>query len=108
MGYKTKEERNDYIKNWRLKNLEEQRRFGRKKNWKRYGIVDIEQANLLWNNATVCDICGLTSEKLCVDHCHKTNKIRGILCTKCNQGLGLLNEDPELLRKAAEYVILKT
>ena len=108
MGYKTKEERNEYIKNWRLKNLEEQRGLGRKKNWRRYGITDIEQADLLWNNATACDICGLTPEKLCVDHCHKTNKIRGILCTKCNQGLGLLNEDPELLRKAADYVILKT
>lgn len=40
----------------------------------------------------------------CLDHDHKTGKIRGFLCPKCNQGLGLLNDSPELLEAAAVYL----
>lgn len=39
-----------------------------------------------------------------VDHCHITKKKRGILCRKCNTGLGMFNDDPEQLRRAAKYI----
>lgn len=39
-----------------------------------------------------------------VDHDHKTGKIRGMLCHNCNRALGLLKDDPNLLRKAADYL----
>ena len=39
-----------------------------------------------------------------VDHCHKTGKIRALLCTACNTALGGFKDDPNLLRKAAAYV----
>lgn len=39
-----------------------------------------------------------------VDHCHSEGKVRGILCTQCNQGLGLLKDDPEIIRRAARYL----
>lgn len=42
--------------------------------------------------------------KLCVDHCHKTNKIRGLLCKDCNTAIGLLEENVEAFHRAAEYV----
>lgn len=39
-----------------------------------------------------------------VDHCHTTNKIRGLLCSKCNHALGLLNDDISLFQNAIEYL----
>ena len=40
-----------------------------------------------------------------VDHCHKTNKIRGMLCNHCNRGLGHFRDDPELLEFARIYLL---
>ena len=39
-----------------------------------------------------------------VDHCHKTGKIRAILCAKCNPGLGYFDDDIEKLQRAIEYL----
>lgn len=60
----------------------------------------------------VCKICGeegflmnrRVKSALNVDHCHKTGTIRGMLCHNCNRGLGLFQDNPELLRKAADYL----
>jgi hypothetical protein len=43
-------------------------------------------------------------ERLALDHDHTTGEFRGFLCQKCNQAIGLLNDSPELLRIAAEYI----
>ena len=51
-----------------------------------------------------CVICG-SEEELVVDHCHKTNKIRGMLCNHCNRGLGHFRDDPELLEFARIYLL---
>lgn len=50
-----------------------------------------------------CVICG-SNEKLVIDHDHKTNKIRGLLCNHCNRGLGHFRDDPMLLEFAAMYI----
>jgi len=39
-----------------------------------------------------------------MDHCHKTNKIRGLLCGKCNSAIGFFDDDTELLEKAIDYL----
>lgn len=55
-----------------------------------------------------CAICGYipsSEEKsLCVDHCHKTHKIRGLLCLFCNTALGKFKDSPKLLKKAIKYL----
>lgn len=52
-----------------------------------------------------CAVCKEPSDAtLCVDHDHKTGKIRGLLCRKCNAGIGQLNESSARLLKAAEYL----
>lgn len=55
-----------------------------------------------------CCICDKTIEDngqlLSVDHCHKTNKIRGLLCSSCNFMIGLSKDSPIILRKAADYL----
>lgn len=50
-----------------------------------------------------CYICP-RSLILHVDHCHKTHKVRGLLCNKCNRGIGMMNDDPVLLARAIDYL----
>jgi hypothetical protein len=56
-----------------------------------------------------CAICGVDEKtcrrRLAIDHCHTTNVIRGLLCDKCNHGVGLFQDNPVLLRKASEYLL---
>jgi hypothetical protein len=51
-----------------------------------------------------CVICG-SKEDLVVDHCHKTNTFRGMLCNHCNRGLGHFRDDPDLLEFARIYLL---
>jgi hypothetical protein len=50
-----------------------------------------------------CAICGSTGE-LYVDHSHMNGRVRGLLCVRCNNGLGQFRDSVEVLHKAAEYV----
>lgn len=40
-----------------------------------------------------------------MDHDHKTGKVRGLLCTPCNTGIGMLQDDPEIVKKALDYLL---
>lgn len=51
-----------------------------------------------------CRICKKKSDTPCVDHCHASMKVRGLLCVNCNTGLGNFKDNPYLLRKAIEYL----
>lgn len=81
-----------------------------------YGITQADYDRILAEQGGGCALCGATTVRhenlkkprgevsLHVDHDHKTGKVRGILCGPCNHALGKLNDDPELLRKAADYI----
>lgn len=71
-----------------------------------YGITPEQHKKLLNMNGGKCCICNLVPQKrtLFIDHCHKTNVIRGVLCMKCNSALGFLNDDINLLKSAIKYL----
>lgn len=53
-----------------------------------------------------CAICGRKPEKLCQDHDHISGMVRGLLCQKCNAGIGFLGENIEVLESAIKYLRL--
>jgi len=61
-------------------------------------------SKLIKDNGNVCFICNKKSEKLCLDHNHKTGKIRGLLCSKCNYGLGLFQDNIDFLKNSIKYL----
>jgi len=120
----------DYYRNWRRENpdivtkhkaLYEERHPGQmtvlKRNWKlrnrwaKYGLTNDEFLVLFDLQDRKCAICGKLlildsqerSEWPHLDHEHKTNRARAILCGTCNLGLGSFRDDPALLEAAAEY-----
>lgn len=77
----------------------------------RYGITKAEYDLLCASQDFSCAICDdqiLHPQRLHVDHDHTTGEIRGLLCGKCNRGIGLLRDDPIILEKAIKYLTLKT
>jgi len=56
----------------------------------------------------ICSVCPDPGKRLYIDHCHKTNRIRGLLCNRCNRAMGLFEDDPELLRKVIDYLLNNT
>lgn len=70
----------------------------------RASVPDADLKHLLLTTEE-CVICGDTSERLCVDHDHQTGQVRGVLCDRCNRGLGQFRDDPELLEFARIYLL---
>lgn len=72
-----------------------------------YGMTLEDYDRMFVAQNGVCRICRkscVVHRHLCVDHDHATGKVRGLLCTRCNQGIGKLLDDPVLLRVAADYL----
>jgi hypothetical protein len=65
-----------------------------------------EQWEAIFNSQNgKCPICSVNIDLSGhLDHCHTTNKIRGILCSACNKGLGYFKDNPQHLRAAADYL----
>ena len=71
-----------------------------------YGITLAEYTAMLDAQSGRCKICNSLPGKrsLCVDHCHTTGKIRGLLCDSCNRGLGLMKDSAQILFSAIGYL----
>ena len=76
-----------------------------------YGITLNQYEGLHSAQGGRCALCGSESsankrhEALCVDHCHDSGSIRGLLCKPCNTGLGCFRDSPELMTKAIQYLL---
>ncbi len=96
---------------WRANNPEYERR---RKLIERYGITPEQYTELLVAQGGCCAICrqqetarhntSIRVQKLAVDHCHITGKVRGLLCQDCNRGISKFHDDPILLQKAIDYL----
>ena len=100
----------DFQKNYRESHKEGSYLRSRKSQLKlKYNLTIEEYDELLESQEFKCAIC-LTDKptgkwkQFAVDHCHQTGKVRGLLCNDCNRGMGLLRDNSNLLRKAAEYL----
>lgn len=80
--------------------------------FKPYGLTLQDYENLYVAQGGLCAICSRPETKklagkllrLCVDHNHTTGKVRGLLCSRCNVAIGLLNDDLLMLQAATEYL----
>lgn len=128
MPRKTREERRAYFREWYRKNrkrwnakvkarykvkkieilanakLRYHGRYRDTKLAKVYGISKKEAQR--WLAIIACEICGATDRRMNLDHDHNQPKgvMRGRLCSQCNRGLGLFQDNPERLEQAAKYL----
>lgn len=109
-------------RNWRKRNLKKARRREREKRreyvqrhkekikqekrvqlLKSYGLTPEQYASMETSQRGKCAICD-HEVKLCVDHDHGSGKVRGLLCRKCNVGIGIFKDSPKLLSRAILYL----
>jgi hypothetical protein len=114
-SYRCKPCDDDARKKWKKNNPEKAHLSQRERNLKhRFGVdLDWYQTQLKKQNYC-CAICKVKENNVikgnradisfAVDHCHKTGKIRGLLCNQCNRALGLFKDSSELITKAIEYL----
>jgi len=75
-----------------------------------YGVTEKELSGMLDAQKGACAVCNDSlyhadeERRPRIDHCHSTGKIRGLLCHKCNTGIGLLNDDIRILKSAVKYL----
>jgi hypothetical protein len=75
----------------------------------KYGISSDEYDAMCEDQNNLCAICKKSAldqgcRLLAVDHCHDTGIVRGLLCVKCNIGLGHFNDDIDLMKSAIKYL----
>lgn len=102
--------RREHMRLARKEHTEEFRERDRKKGLlKNYGITVDEYDRMFEAQGGVCATCGKPNKSkygyLSVDHDHKTGKVRGLLCHRCNAALGQVYDDVSILQKLIEYLI---
>lgn len=117
-----KEKRANYQRDWASANPEKIKAYAlkyyyanptksatkrEKQKLRQWGLTIEQYEELLKRQNGVCAICNKacsSGRKLAIDHDHKTGRIRGLLCSNCNLGLGKFFDNKELLRKAISYL----
>ena len=95
-----------HIKGLEPKVIKERRRNAQYKAY--YGITLLEYNIMLEKQDNCCYICNTHEDthikNLFVDHCHSTGKVRGLLCSNCNAGLGMFKDNTKLMENAIKYL----
>lgn len=106
-----RENREKYLakqRRWREENREELSRRNRERHLqKTFGITPDDYDRMLEEQGFGCGICGDAPPEhgpLHVDHDPRTGEMRGLLCIRCNNGLGQFRDAPSLLRSAIDYL----
>lgn len=99
------EKYNKRLKNWVYHNSDKRKSIVLKNE---YGIT-LDDYNIMFENQKgCCAICNKhqsqLKRKLHVDHCHDSDKVRGLLCQHCNTALGLIKDDVQALYRAIKYL----
>ncbi len=91
-----------YRKDWNLRNRHRRRDFNVRS---KYGIRYNDVKKIFRSQNRQCAGClrKLTLDTINVDHCHKSSKVRGLLCHQCNISLGLMKDNPIAIRNLAKY-----
>lgn len=87
----------------RCKNCEKNRSKSRNYRVEKYGISNEDFLSMKEVQNYKCLICNQI-KPLIIDHCHKTRKVRGLLCTRCNIKIGFLQDNPEIVKAAILYI----
>ena len=79
-----------------------------------YGVTAKGYKDMLIKQEYKCAICGINhlewqastanGKQFCVDHNHKTGKVRGLLCGNCNRGIGCLQDNSKIVRLAYKHL----
>lgn len=104
-----RERQRETTRRWQEENKEQYAASKRSAHPKRaYGITLEQHDAILTLQRHQCAICykpaAADDRTFHIDHCHTTGEVRGILCPKCNKGLGLFDDLPEVIMNAAKYV----
>jgi hypothetical protein len=78
--------------------------YQRESAMRKYGITVADYELLYEAQGGKCGICEKPEPVLCVDHCHRTNRVRGLLCRACNRSIGQLGDTADALQRAADYL----
>lgn len=75
---------------------------------RKYKITVDQYSKMLLKQRYRCKICKMKqselARKLCIDHCHKTDAVRGLICHDCNFVIGFARDDVNILREAINYL----
>lgn len=84
---------------------EQVKRWFKRCKWKKKGLNPDMIEQVISTHDNHCDLCNKPFDTpLVVDHCHASNKFRGMLCNSCNVGLGHFRDNQSLLHKAIQYL----
>ena len=114
-GYRCKECEKLAVSGYKKRYYQKRKEVQRNSNRRfKYGIEPEDYDRMLEDQKYCCAICNEKlvislsrlkyTHKAVIDHCHTTGKIRGILCARCNQALGLFRDSIDNLKKAIDYL----